>query len=82
MCAGHVYIMIYAERQGRMQMDNPGSEKAIKKGCTCNPMNNHYGKGFNPRDHGPIFWKDPDCPLHGADIESLKEIINGKQERH
>jgi len=42
----------------------PGSNLALKNGCNCAVMDNHYGRGFgNP----PRFWINEDCPLHGAE---------------
>ena len=51
----------------------PGSEEAIKNGCTCDPQHNHRGRGFAAPGREPIFWKHEDCPLHG---------INNYLERH
>ncbi len=39
---------------------NPGSEEAVKAGCRCPVIDNHYGKGT---PYG--FWMSEDCPLHG-----------------
>lgn len=40
---------------------NPGSDKAVKKGCTCPIMDNGRGKGFGDGK----FWINGSCPLHG-----------------
>jgi hypothetical protein len=39
---------------------SPGSDAALDLGCTCPVMDNGHGRGKGP------FWKDEDCPLHGA----------------
>ena len=42
---------------------NPGSDKAIKMGCTCPVMDNNHGKGFMYGDKKCFYW-NLDCPLH------------------
>ena len=42
---------------------NPGSDKAVKKGCTCPVMDNNRGKGLGCDN----FWIDGGCPLHGVE---------------
>lgn len=42
----------------------PGSDEAIRKGCSCPQMDNHHGQGIDKR--GKLFWLDNDCPLHGT----------------
>lgn len=48
---------------------NPGSEDAIKQGCTCPVMDNFYGRGIPVKaEEGGVevaFWMNGDCPLHG-----------------
>ena len=45
---------------------NPGSEKAVKNGCTCAILDNHRGAGFgNP----PQFWITEGCPLHDKGLK-------------
>lgn len=48
----------------RMNIPNPGSDEAVKRGCKCPIMDNHYGEGvfFNGAFQ---FWMAMDCPLHG-----------------
>ena len=41
---------------------NPGSDKAVKKGCTCPVMDNHRGRGLGRGN----FWINGGCPLHGG----------------
>lgn len=42
---------------------NPGTKEAIKLGCTCPVIDNHYGKGV-PSEKGPQFWYTEGCPIH------------------
>lgn len=53
-------------------MNNPGSEEAIEKGCTCDPQNNHQGRGVHIGNKEPLFWKNEHCPLHGVEAEMEK----------
>lgn len=48
---------------------NPGSDEAVKKGCTCPVMDNAYGKGTYRVDGRPVFWINGDCPLHALVVE-------------
>jgi len=41
-------------------MHNPGSDAAIKLGCTCPVLDNAHGR----RNDG-LFWINGDCPVHG-----------------
>jgi hypothetical protein len=43
---------------------NPGSDEAIKLGCTCPVEDNYHGDGI-PSSVGPLFWMVNDCPVHG-----------------
>ena len=43
---------------------NPGSEKAVAKGCTCARMDNCYGRGAYSINGKVMFWISGDCPLH------------------
>ena len=46
---------------------NPGSQEAIKLGCTCPVIDNHYGEGaYNDESGMPLFWMNDDCPVHGS----------------
>lgn len=40
---------------------NPGSAKAIKKGCICPVLDNRHGKGAFDCNG---FWITEGCPLH------------------
>ena len=47
-----------------MKTINPGSDEAIKEGCTCPILDNGHGVGFEL--HGEtVFWIAQDCLLHG-----------------
>ena len=44
----------------------PGSDAAIKAGCTCPVLDNHHGVGaYTDRDTGkPVYLYSSDCPVH------------------
>jgi hypothetical protein len=42
----------------------PGSEAAVKAGCTCPVIDNHHGQGVMLKGE-VAFWRHADCPLHG-----------------
>jgi len=42
---------------------NPGSDEAIKMGCTCPVLDNAHGNGA--RGDPNLFWISEDCPIHG-----------------
>lgn len=48
-----------------MTTPNPGSDAAIKQGCTCPVLDNGHGRGVggNGEKHG--WWITEGCPLHG-----------------
>lgn len=48
------------EQQG---VPNPGSDKAMEKGCECPTMDNHRGKGIIYKGE-VAFWITMGCPLH------------------
>lgn len=43
----------------------PGSDAAIRQGCTCPVLDNHHGEGF-PMDGEVCFWHTQGCPVHDA----------------
>jgi len=46
---------------------NPGSPEAKKQGCTCATQDNGNGRGcgLKSEDGFPLFWIEPECPIHG-----------------
>ena len=44
---------------------NPGSDDAIRAGCTCPVLDNAHGRGsmYGTKD-APVFIYAADCPLH------------------
>ena len=55
-----------------MTTPNPGSDEAIKRGCTCPVRDNARGKGY--MCISGVFWIDDDCPLHGEKHEPVPEL--------
>lgn len=54
----------------------PGSDEAIKQGCTCAVMDNAHGAGIPGTEHldgGPYFWYDESCPLHHGAANALEQ---------
>lgn len=49
---------------------NPGSEEAIKKGCTCPVLDNSHGQGFYGRKG--VFVINTDCKLHKDKVKKKK----------
>jgi hypothetical protein len=53
------------------KLPNPGSDEAIKKGCTCAIMDNAYGRGAwgtqDKAEEEKLFWINGGCPLHGKE---------------
>ena len=44
---------------------NPGSDEAIKQGCTCPVLDNAHGRGIMGGGEELGFWITAGCPLHG-----------------
>lgn len=44
----------------------PGSDHAIKAGCTCPSLDNKKGEGIYI-DKKVCFWINIDCPVHSLD---------------
>ena len=43
----------------------PGSDEAIKQGCTCPIYDNAGGRGaWGSEGENAVFWVSGDCPLH------------------
>jgi hypothetical protein len=66
------------EGEGMKNTPNPGSDEAIKQGCTCPREDNHCGKGCY--DDGELFWMDQTCPIHGATFGILHDKEPFKEE--
>lgn len=47
-----------------MNIPNPGSDAAIKMGCTCPVLDNAHGRGIMGEERFG-FLMDEYCPLHG-----------------
>jgi len=45
------------------ELPKPGSIEAIKEGCRCPVVDNHYGTGFT-MDGQICFWYSAECLLH------------------
>ena len=56
------------------KVPNPGSDEAIRQGCLCPAMDNHYGAG-TPNGH---FWVSADCPIHGLAAQEKYEREDGE----
>ena len=42
---------------------SPGSDAAVRQGCTCPVLDNRHGQGSGWGKNA--FWVNTDCPLHG-----------------
>ena len=50
----------------------PGSNAAVKAGCTCARMDNAYGRGAMGSTPGTrMFWISGDCPMHAPSPRSV-----------
>lgn len=47
-----------------MSEPTPGSDDAVKQGCTCPVLDNGRGRGAHEIDGVWMFWCAQDCPLH------------------
>lgn len=51
----------------------PGSDEAVKAGCTCPVIDNARGKGaWGTRGENAVFWINDSCKLHGGKREGKK----------
>jgi hypothetical protein len=48
---------------------NPGSDEAVKAGCTCPVMDNNHGAGCG-WGKGK-FWRNVGCPIHNSPKKGL-----------
>ena len=56
----------------------PGSDEAIKMGCTCPVLDNAHGNGA--RGDPDLFWINKDCPIHGKYTNLNKNVNYGVPE--
>ena len=56
----------------RKHIPTPGSDEAIKLGCTCPVLDNAHGKGFF-WDNELCFVYSVDCPIHGNECFDHEE---------
>lgn len=52
---------------------NPGSDEALRQGCTCPVLDNGHGDEELGRIRG--FWINAECPLHGVK-NTLEGAVN------
>jgi hypothetical protein len=62
-----------------MSKPTPGSDAAIKAGCTCPVLDNHHGRGFF-WGTATVFWIGETCLLH-AKRKDADEPINRRRKR-
>lgn len=55
----------------------PGSEEAVRAGCNCPILDNHYGMGMPTKD-GPTYWISGSCPIHGD--KATKHLADNQQD--
>ena len=48
----------------------PGSDEAIRQGCTCPVLDNQYGQGYYGGPSGTFVYSGL-CPLHREEYEQL-----------
>lgn len=64
-----------------MTKPNPGSDEALRMGCTCPQIDNHYGKGHQ-EDPGR-FMVNGHCPVHGneskANMQDLPKTFRANE---
>jgi hypothetical protein len=61
-----------------MDKPNPGSDEAIKQGCTCPVLDNGHGTGYMGQKG--IFVFNIDCPVHWpsgipSEAQAFKELV-------
>jgi len=61
---------------GEKNLPNPGSDEAIRMGCTCPIMDNAHGEGFPwPDGKGGMkteFWINEECPIHSPSYKEKR----------
>jgi|WetSurMetagenome_2_1015567.scaffolds.fasta_scaffold10860_12 hypothetical protein len=56
--------MVRTKMKNPQQVPNPGSDEAIKLGCTCPVLDNSHGWGSMYGEG--TFWMNQNCPIHGS----------------
>jgi hypothetical protein len=61
----HNFKILSGGRSEEKKNPNPGSDEAIKKGCTCAVLDNGHGNGCGRKDKDgtPLFWITETCPF-------------------
>ena len=54
----------------------PGSDEAVKSGCTCPVLDNARGAGLTIRGERK-FWIRSDCTLHGQPLPAVWPSVAG-----
>lgn len=62
-----------------VNIPNPGSEEAIKQGCSCPVLDNNHGRGVSQGGGEPLFWMDDGCILHGAEASAIRASKKGEK---
>lgn len=59
------------QKKQKNVVPNPGSDAAIKIGCTCPVYDNAHGagSGYKGKKGEPLFWNNGDCPVHNKSIK-------------
>lgn len=64
------------------QLPNPGSDAALRQGCTCPVLDNGHGQGAwgGVRVNGQLqFWINGNCPLHATGKQSLSQSVASQE---
>lgn len=54
---------------------HPGAPDAIAAGCTCDPDENHHGRGTKPDEPRTEFIETLSCPLHGINGALTADLL-------
>jgi hypothetical protein len=64
--------------EDEMSEPSPGSDAAIKMGCTCPVIDNGHGRGYMGQPG--IFVYIEGCPVHRFDFKSDEPFVVGRPE--
>ena len=54
-----------------VRVPNPGSDEAVRQGCTCPVLDNSHGRGARVSTEGEVlFWFTSGCPVHSVTPEA------------